>query len=243
MRFRRSKARTFKNRTGDTDVTLATLTRTATATGATEAKPESSGSAPVQVTTDRVLVERVQAGDRRSFDLLVMRYQQRIAALAWRYTRDQQDVADITQEALIRAYRALKDFRGDSEFYTWLYRITVNVAKNHLAAQGRRPVLTDLDDPSVVWPDQAQISAGPAAEHDGVELARVVRRAYDELPDDLREALRLREFESMSYEQIADTMKTPVGTVRSRIFRARDAIDRRVQAWRAGEGVHLGESD
>lgn len=203
--------------------------------------PAAASGAPA--VTDRILVSRVQAGERRAFDLLVLRYQQRIAALAWRYTQNSQDVSDITQEAFIRAYRALQDFRGDSEFYTWLYRITVNVAKNHLAAQGRRPFMTDIDDPTQGWPDRVQVEPGPAAEHEGSELARVVQRAFTDLPEDLREALRLREFEGLSYEAIAECMATPVGTVRSRIFRARDAIDRRVQAWRAGEVVALSERD
>lgn len=198
-----------------------------------QASASPSAAAPGQ--TDLLLVEQVQAGNRHAFDLLVLRHQHRVAALVSRYTRQRQDIADITQDTFIRAYRALPGFRGDSEFYTWLYRIAVNVAKSHLATAGRRPLHHSLDDAENAWPEQPQDLATPAAVHEGSEMIRVVRQAWEALPDDLREALRLREFEGLSYDEIAATMQTPVGTVRSRIFRAREAIDRRLQSWRAGE--------
>lgn len=181
---------------------------------------------------DQQLVVRVQQGDKRAFDLLVLKYQHKILALVTRFVHDSHEAQDVAQEAFIKAYRALPNFRGDSAFYTWLYRIAINTAKNYLVARGRRP------------PD-ADIAAEDAEYHDGDsalkdlhsperellrdEIEQVVKRTLQQLPDDLRTALTLREFEGLSYEDIASVMDCPVGTVRSRIFRAREAIDKALQ--------------
>lgn len=181
---------------------------------------------------DQELVTRAQAGETRAFDLLVLKYQQKVANLIARYLRDSSEVMDVTQEAFIKAYRALPGFRGDSAFYTWLYRIAVNTVKNHLVAQGRRPPGSDVDaelaeqiDPS----GRLHESATPERLLLADEIAATVRQTLDELPDDLRTALVLREFEGMRYEEIATAMDCPIGTVRSRIFRAREAIDKRLR--------------
>lgn len=181
---------------------------------------------------DPELVERARAGDRRAFDLLVLKYQQKVASLIGRYLRDPGEVLDVTQEAFIKAYRALPGFRGDSAFYTWLYRIAVNTVKNHLVSQGRRPPGDDVEaelaeqmDVGVRMRDQAT----PERELLTEEIARTVQGALDELPEELRIAIVLREFEGMSYEEIANAMSCPIGTVRSRIFRAREAIDKRLR--------------
>ena len=177
--------------------------------------------------SDQKLVERVQKGDNGAFDLLVLKYQHKIVNLVMRYVRDPELAQDITQEAFIKAYRALPRFRGDSAFYTWMYRIAVNTAKNHLAAQRRRPMDIELD---MQDPEQYELHAKlkETDTPEGVtlsnELLGIVERAIDALPEDLRTAIILRELEGMSYEEIAQTMECPVGTVRSRIFRARDAI-------------------
>ena len=190
--------------------------------------------------TDQQLVEKVQAGDKRAFDLLVLKYQPRILGLVSRYVHDSHEVQDVTQEAFIKTYRALPRFRGDSAFYTWLYRIAINTAKNHLVARGRRPPGSDVE-----IEDAEHYEAGGAL-RDGEnpenqlfsqELGQVVNRAISELPDDLRTAVTLREFDGLSYEDIAEVMDCPVGTVRSRIFRAREAIDKRVQAQIDGENA------
>jgi RNA polymerase sigma-70 factor (ECF subfamily) len=191
--------------------------------------------APVkpQVETDRQLVERVQRGDKRAYDLLVLKYQHRIVGLVSRYMRDQDEVLDVTQEAFIKAYRALPGFRGESAFYTWLYRIAINTAKNYLVSRSRRPPDTDID------VDQGDAHEGSIALSDienpenrleGDQLEAVVYKAIDDLPEELKVAVTLREFEGLSYEEIAGIMKCPVGTIRSRIFRAREAIEKKIEA-------------
>jgi RNA polymerase sigma-70 factor (ECF subfamily) len=181
--------------------------------------------------TDKELVKRVQKGDKGAFDLLVLKYEHKIVNLVMRYVRDPETALDISQEAFIKAYRALPRFRGDSAFYTWLYRIAVNTAKNHLAAQRRRPADIELD---LQDPDQYGLHAKlketdtPEAVTLSDELQEILERAIQALPDDLRTAIVLRELDGMSYEEIAQTMDCPVGTVRSRIFRARDAIGKKV---------------
>ena len=176
-------------------------------------------------------MERVQKGDKGAFDLLVLKYQHKIVNLIMRYVRDPELSLDIAQEAFIKAYRALPRFRGDSAFYTWMYRIAVNTAKNHLAAQRRRPMDVELD---LQDPEQYDLHAKlkETDTPEGVtlsnELQDIVERAIAGLPEDLRTAIVLRELEGMSYEEIAQTMECPVGTVRSRIFRARDAIGKKV---------------
>ncbi len=181
--------------------------------------------------TDAQLVRRVQKGDKGAFDLLVLKYQHKIVNLVMRYVRDPDQALDISQEAFLKAYRALPRFRGDSAFYTWLYRIAVNTAKNYLAAQRRRPLDVELD---LQDPEQFDLHAKlkEVDTPEGVVLSRelheTVERAIDALPDDLRTAIVLRELDGMSYEEIAQTMDCPVGTVRSRIFRARDAIGKKI---------------
>jgi len=182
--------------------------------------------------TDEELVARVQAGDKRAFDLLVLKYQQKVANLISRYMRDSNEVLDVTQEAFIKAYRALPAFRGDSAFFTWLYRIAINTVKNHLVAQGRRPPGDDLEAEVAEQMDMGgrlREQATPERELLTDEIARTVQDALDDLADDLRTAIVLREIEGMSYEEIADAMDCPIGTVRSRIFRAREAIDKRLR--------------
>ena len=183
--------------------------------------------------TDQQLVEKVQAGDKRAFDLLVLNYQAKILALVSRYVQDSHEVQDVTQEAFIKAYRALPRFRGDAAFYTWLYRIAINTAKNHLVSRGRRPPGTDVEIEDAEYYEAGgalRDQENPENQLFRAELEEVVNTAIKELPDDLRAAVTLREFDGLSYEDIADIMDCPVGTVRSRIFRAREAIDTRVQA-------------
>ena len=182
--------------------------------------------------TDRKLVERVQRGDKRAFDVLVLKYQQKVANLISRYVRDQGEVLDVTQEAFIKAYRALPNFRGDSAFYTWLYRIAINTAKNYLAAQSRRPPSDDVDAESAEQMDvgtRLKEYATPENLLLKEEIAKTVKAAIDDLPEDLRTAITLRELEGLSYDEIAKAMDCPIGTVRSRIFRAREAIDNRLK--------------
>ncbi|WP_028312946.1 RNA polymerase sigma factor RpoE [Derxia gummosa] len=177
---------------------------------------------------DQLLVERIQAGDNRAFELLVVKYQRKVNRLLSRFVRDPVEIEDITQEAFIKAYRALPRFRGDAAFYTWLYRIAVNTAKNFLASQGRRAAT--LADSTVeeaeTFEDASHLRevATPEAELMTKQIAETVNRAMLDLPDELRTAITLREIEGLSYEEIAQSMGCPIGTVRSRIFRARDAI-------------------
>jgi RNA polymerase sigma-70 factor (ECF subfamily) len=181
--------------------------------------------------TDQQLVQRAQRGDLRAFDLLVLKYQGRIAAMVSRYVSDAGEVEDVTQEAFIKAYRALGKFRGDSAFYTWLYRIAANAAKNHLVAKGRRPGADATIEDAEGFDEGGLLSesASPEALAMGGELAEVVESALNALPNELKAALMLREFDGLSYDDIADVLGCPVGTVRSRIFRAREAIDQRVK--------------
>ncbi len=182
--------------------------------------------------TDQELVKRVQNGDRRAFDLLFARYQHKIAGLVSRYVRTNEEIEDIVQESFIKAYRALPRFRGDSAFYTWLYRIAINTSKNYLVARNRRPPDVDVDAEDGEYyegADALRESANPENSLARDELAKVIDLAIRDLPDDLRSAVTLREFDGLSYEQIAQIMDCPVGTVRSRIFRAREAIDARIR--------------
>ena len=182
--------------------------------------------------TDQQLVERVQRGDKKAFDLLVMKYQQRIVNLVSRFVRNPADALDVTQDAFIKAYRALPNFRGESAFYTWMYRIAVNTAKNFLAVQSRRPQDLNQD---IVEIEQIEgenaLKEYATPEHMLLrdEIQQTVINAIEELPEDLRVAITLREIEGLSYEDIALAMDCPIGTVRSRIFRAREAIDKQLQ--------------
>jgi RNA polymerase sigma-70 factor (ECF subfamily) len=184
-------------------------------------------------TSDQLLVERVQRGDRRAFDLLVLRYQQRIVKLIMRYVHDATEAQDVAQEAFIKAYRALPGFRGDSAFFTWLYRIAINTAKNHLVSLQRKPVdyVLDLQDPAN-YESNAQLRDEETPEGLALqeELREVVTSTIASLPEELRTAIMLREIDGLSYEEIAVAMDCPVGTVRSRIFRAREAIDKRIES-------------
>ncbi len=181
---------------------------------------------------DAELVERVKQGDKKAFDLLVLKYQQKVANLISRYIKDSSEVFDVTQEAFIKAYRALPNFRGDSAFYTWLYRIAINTAKNHLAARNRRPPGDDLEAETA-----EQLDGGERLREADTperlllqeEIAKTIREAVEALPEDLRTAITLREMEGLSYEEIAQAMDCPIGTVRSRIFRAREAIDKKLK--------------
>ncbi|HSN44889.1 MAG TPA: RNA polymerase sigma factor RpoE [Casimicrobiaceae bacterium] len=177
---------------------------------------------------DQQLVLRAQGGDKRAFELLVIKYQRKLGRLLSRFVRDPAEVEDVAQEAFIKAYRALPTFRGDSAFYTWLYRIAINTAKNYLVAMGRRaPTTTGVDiDEAENFEDADQLrdTNTPETEFEGKEIAGAVNKAMDALPEDLRTAITLREIEGLSYEEIANVMNCPIGTVRSRIFRAREAI-------------------
>lgn len=182
--------------------------------------------------TDKELVRRVQKGDRHAFDLLFSRYQHKILNLVSRYLRDREDVEDVAQEAFIKAFRALPRFRGESAFYTWLYRIAINTAKNHLVARSRRPPGVDVDVADAEYMDGTDVlreSESPEAALARDQLSAEINSAISQLPDDLRSAVTLREFDGLTYEQIAEIMDCPVGTVRSRIFRAREAIDSRIE--------------
>jgi len=188
--------------------------------------------------TDEQLVERVFKGEMQAFDLLVLRYQQRLLGLIGRFVRDPHEAEDLAQETFIKAYKALGNFRGESAFYTWLYRIAINTANNYLVSRGRRPPDTDID---VDDPEQIEAHAmmadtdSPEENQFRDELKAEIDRAIAELPEDLRTAFTLREFSGLSYEEIAEIMDCPVGTVRSRIFRARDAIDTRIRPLLDGE--------
>ena len=181
---------------------------------------------------DQELVERVQQGEKGAFDILVRRYEHKLVNVIGRYIRDPSEVFDVAQEAFIKAYRALPNFRGDSAFYTWLYRIAINTAKNHLVASSRRPPGDDVDAQEA---EQFGADSGlkeyatPERMALSSELATTIQAAIDELPEELRTAIVLRELDGLSYEEIAAAMDCPIGTVRSRIFRARDAIERRIR--------------
>jgi len=182
--------------------------------------------------SDLALIKRVQQGDRSAFDLLVVKYQHKILNLIMRYVRDPSEALDVAQEAFLKAYRAAPAFRGDSAFYTWLYRIAINTAKNYLVAARRRPANVDVD-----FQDSEQFEAftkmsdvdTPERLALTEEIGAAVTKAIQDLPDELRTAILLREIEGMSYEEIAQTMECPVGTVRSRIFRAREAIEKHLR--------------
>lgn len=184
-----------------------------------------------QPSADELLVARVQQGDKRAFDLLVLKYQYKVQAIISRFIKDSAEVHDVAQETFIKAYRALANFRGDSQFYTWLYRIAVNTSKNHLVSRSRRPPASDVD------AEEADFYAGAEALRDNEtpesrmatdQLEAAIYEALERLPEDLRMAITLREMDGMSYEEIAEAMSCPIGTVRSRIFRAREAIDKHI---------------
>lgn len=183
--------------------------------------------------TDRLLVKRVLDGDQKAFTLLVMRHQHKVLGLIGRFVKDPHEAEDVAQEAFLKAYRALPSFRGDSAFYTWLYRIAVNAAKNHLVSRGRRPPATDVDIDDAQRSDEAMALHDldtPESNLEKEDLQRVINEAIDELPEELKTAFSLREFSGLSYEEITEVMECPVGTVRSRIFRARESIDKRLRA-------------
>jgi len=183
--------------------------------------------------SDLSLVRRVQSGERGAYDLLVLKYQHKVVKLVMRYLRDPAEAEDVAQEAFIKAYRALPQFRGDSAFYTWLYRIAINTAKNALVARDRNPVSYELDTRGEDEPSDMVSRLKDPETPEGLALTEEIRdtvnRAIEALPEDLRTAIILRELEGMSYEEIAASMDCPVGTVRSRIFRAREAIDRQLR--------------
>lgn len=183
--------------------------------------------------SDQLLVERVQAGERQAFDLLVVKYQRRLMRLISRIVHDPAEAEDVVQETFIKAYRAIRHFRGEAAFYTWLYRIGINTAKNFLASQSRRtPTSTDSDAEQAASFDsgeQLRDINTPESVLASQQIARTVNAAMDALPLDLRTAIVLREIEGLSYEEIADIMSCPIGTVRSRIFRARDVIAQRLR--------------
>ncbi len=181
---------------------------------------------------DQLLVERVQKGDKHAFDLLINKYQHRIVSLVSRYVSDHAEALDVSQEAFIKAYRAIGSFRGDSAFYTWLYRIAINTAKNWLVAQKRRPPASDIDAADAEQYDMdSRLKDKDTPENELLrdEIKRTVYDTIAQLPYDLRTAIMLREMEGMSYEEIATTMDCPIGTDRSRIFRAREAIDEKLR--------------
>ena len=182
---------------------------------------------------DRQLVERAQRGDKHAFGLLVSKYQRKLSRLLSRFVKDQAEVEDVAQEAFVKAYRALPSFRGDSAFYTWLYRIGINTAKNYLVAMGRRaPTITDFDSEEAGefdGGDQLRDINTPESMLMTKQIANTVNEAMRQLPEELRAAIQLREIEGLSYEEIAAAMNCPIGTVRSRIFRAREAIAERLR--------------
>jgi RNA polymerase sigma-70 factor (ECF subfamily) len=197
---------------------------------------ESAPVAPAPDNADALLVARAVAGDQKAFELLVIKYQRRVERLIGRMVRDVDLVEDIAQETFIKAYRALHQFRGDAQFYTWLYRIAVNTAKKFLLDLKRDPTITQSalqssdDDDETFYPGhESTTSETPETELAAKEIAREVNAALEALPDDLKQALTLREIDGMSYEDIAEIMNCPMGTVRSRIFRAREAVSARIK--------------
>jgi RNA polymerase sigma-70 factor (ECF subfamily) len=186
----------------------------------------------VERSVDQELVARVQKGDKSAFDLLVRKYQHKIAKLVSRYVYDRSEVEDVTQEAFIKAYRAMSGFRGESAFYTWLYRIAINTAKNYLVSQGRRLPSADMESEEAELTEEGgSLREIATPEHTALtgEIAETVMAAMKALPEDLRTAITLREIEGLSYDEIAAVMDCPIGTVRSRIFRAREAIDKELR--------------
>jgi len=181
---------------------------------------------------DQALVERVQNGDKHAFDLLVRKYQHKLISVISRYVNDWSECQDVAQEAFVRAYRAIGSFRGDAQFYTWIYRIAINTAKNWLVSQGRRPPTEDVAVEDAVQFDGAtrlHESATPERELMREEIERTVFATVEALPEELKVAITLREVDGLSYEEIAEAMNCPIGTVRSRIFRAREAIDEQLR--------------
>ena len=191
--------------------------------------------------TDQVLVARVQQGDKHAFNLLVMRYQQKIASLLSRYLNNYDDVVEVTQEVFIKAYRALANFRGESEFYSWLYRIAVNSAKTHLLRQKKQPYHIDIEEELAVGAQSSVVMTyadNPESELLSDELRKIIFQTLGNLPEEYRVAIELRELEGLSYDEIAAEMGCPVGTVRSRIFRARDILSRAIRAPTSGVNPH-----
>ncbi|TBR37764.1 RNA polymerase sigma factor RpoE [Marinomonas agarivorans] len=189
------------------------------------------------VSSDQELVERVQSGDKRAFDLLVLKYQYKVASLVSRYISDKHEAMDITQESFIKAYRAIGNFRGDSAFYTWLYRIAVNTAKNYLVGRNRRPPSSDValdDEEEHTFFDELADIDTPESTLNKNRLEQTVYKVIENLPEELKMAIRFREFDGLSYEEIAQVMDCPVGTVRSRIFRAREAIEKHIRPYMDG---------
>lgn len=194
---------------------------------------------------DQELVVRVQQGDNKAFDLLVLKYQLRLSKLVSRFLRNQSDVPDVVQESFIKAYRALPNFRGESAFYTWLYRIAINTAKNHLVSQSRKSPANSIDVQDAEdygASEWLKEYASPEREALADELKSTIYIAIDDLPSDLREAITLREIEGLSYEDIAVVMDCPIGTVRSRIFRAREAIDEKLEPILDDDSRHVSSS-
>ena len=180
---------------------------------------------------DHELVKKVQAGNKKAFDILVIKYQQRILSVVNGFVHDPTEAQDVMQEAFIKAYRAIKNFRGESAFYTWLYRIAINTAKNHLTAKSRRPPASDIIIDDAQTSDVSELKEIETPENRLIsdELAKVIARTISTLPNETAVAIKLREFEGMSYEEIAQVMSCPIGTVRSRIFRAREMIDKQIR--------------
>jgi len=188
--------------------------------------------------TDQLLVERVQKGEKRAFDLLIQKYQHRIVSLVSRYVSDPSEAQDVAQEAFIKAYRAIGRFRGDSAFYTWLYRIAINTAKNWIVAKNRRPPSSDIDATEAEQYGMSGLLKEDSTPENEMMREEIEQTVYDtiaNLPGDLRTAIMLREMDGMSYEEIATTMDCPIGTVRSRIFRAREAIDEKLKPLLGGQ--------
>lgn len=190
-----------------------------------------------ETSSDWTLVEKVQQGDKRAFDLLVLKYQHKVVSLVSRYVHDKSEALDVAQESFIKAYRAISNFRGDSAFYTWLYRIAVNTAKNHLLSRSRRPPESDveLDNEEIYSAHEALSDIGsPEAKLNSDRLEELIHQVIKNLPEELRSALTLREFDGLSYEDISIIMDCPVGTVRSRIFRAREAVEKQIRPLTGG---------